>query len=203
MLLSLGFLALGIGLSFINIQYNKTQYSGVVIESKENYKSLSYGIFKDTRGNDKFLIVASTDEKDTPIIDEKNYSEFVKNGHIFISNDLSLRKIAELFFPIENIDFIKEDKLNNNFALEKDLPYKINLDYTYENLTKIKCIKNIRYLEDIGFMSLELNINSSILKPTITIFKTGKITGKDFNSKEDTKNAFITILQNIRRAKIE
>lgn len=202
-------------LEYNNINYSKaTTCLATRIKTEEeitadkiNRISYSEDIIKKITNSDEIRL---REENNIGTIEIKDFEKIINLDKINeIKDELKPMNYDKLLLDInyENKDKtklfeLKEDKLNNNFALEKDLPYKINLDYTYENLTKIKSIKNIRYLEDIGFITLELNINSdSILKPTITIFKTGKITGKDFNSKEDLKKTFVLILQNIRREK--
>ena len=52
------------------------------IKLEKDYSSLGYGIFKDKRGNDKFLIVAKTTEDDSHIVDGNSYSYFVQKHRI-------------------------------------------------------------------------------------------------------------------------
>ena len=192
-----------------------------ITADKINRIRYSEDIIKNITNSDEIRL---REENNIGTIEIENIRKIIDLDKInTIKDELKLMNYDKLLLNInyENkksklIEF-KEDKINNTYAFEKDLPYKIDLDSTKEKLESLSnssnssnnnnhkdsnIIKTIRYLEDIGFITLELNINSNT-KPTITIFKTGKITGKDFNSKEDAKNAFIIILQNIRREKIE
>lgn len=61
----------------------------------------------------------------------KQYSDL-----IFISNDLSLRKMAELFFPKENINFVKEDEANRYTGYKEVQMSEEEMSNFYLNLNK-------------------------------------------------------------------
>lgn len=82
-------------------------------ELPSEYKSVSYGIFKDERGKDKFLMIARTPDADTPIIDTKDYSLFTKDGYTFISNsDKELINLQKRI-AVKNYEFIKTTNIKN------------------------------------------------------------------------------------------
>ncbi len=54
-----------------------------------DYSSLSYGIFKDEKEIDRFLLVAKTTEENMPVSETGKYFYFVKTGYLFLSDSES------------------------------------------------------------------------------------------------------------------
>ena len=110
---------------------NMGNFSNMQLPQK--YQAISYGIVKDDRGKDKFLMVAKTPDKDTPIIDTENYSLFTKDGYTFISNSNEELKNLQKRLETKNYEFIKNKNLINLIKnLDKNRDYTIlitNLDY--------------------------------------------------------------------------
>ena len=99
----------------------------------KDYQSISYGIFKDDRGKDKFLMVAKTPDSDTPIIDTKEYSLFTKDGYTFLSNsELELKNLKKRI-ETKNYEFIKDKNIKKLIKnLDKNRDYTIvitNIEY--------------------------------------------------------------------------
>lgn len=193
-----------------NIEYSKsTTCLGTRIKTGEKITAdkinrISYceDIIKDIVGSEKIRLREANNIGTIEIKDIEN----------IIDND-KINKIKEQLKPMAYdkllLNLTDEDKQNqianftknptsNKITFEKDLPYKINLELSYQNLENKDNKFSGRYFEDIGFISLELEN-----KESITIFKTGKITGKNFNSKEYAKSILINVLTQIRREKIE
>lgn len=196
-----------------NIEYSKaTTCLGTRIKTgkkitadKINRISYCEDIIKDIVGSEEIRL---REENNIGTIEIKNVENIIDNDKINqIKDQLKPMSYDKLLLNIsyedEKSEFADytEDPTSNKITFEKDLPYKINLESTYQNLkfnnenkTKKSSFREIRYLEDIGFISLEFEN-----KEKITIFKTGKITGNNFNSKEAGKNCIINILTEIIR----
>ncbi len=193
-----------------NIKYSKaTTCLGTRIKTGEKITAdkinrISYceDIIKDIVKSDEIRL---REENNIGTIEIKNVENIINSEKINqIKNQLKPIAYDKLLLNIsyENkqsqIANFTKDPTSNKIAFEKDLPYKIDLESSYQNLENKDNKFIISYLEDIGFISLEFEN-----KEKITIFKTGKITGHNFNSKESGKNSLINVLTQIRREKIE
>lgn len=193
-----------------NIEYSKaTTCLGTRIKTGEKITAdkinrISYceDIIKDIVKSDEIRL---REENNIGTIEIKDVENIIDNKKINqIKDQLKPMAYDKLLLNIsyENkqnpIANFTKDSISNKIVFEKVLPYKINLESSYQNLENKNNKFITRYLEDIGFISLEFEN-----KEKITIFKTGKITGKNFNSKESGKNILINVLTQIRREKIE
>lgn len=79
---------------------------------------------------------------------------------------------------------------NNKIMFEKILPYKINIKKTEAELEKIAEVKSST---NMGVIILKLNGSN------INIFKKGKITIREIETKEEGENLLLSILPKIRR----
>jgi len=106
------------------------------IKTSDNYSSLSYGIFKNERGIDKFLIVAKTEEENTPILDKRKYSYFIKDGYAFLSNDISELMNVQTRLSQHKYAFLKHKGIKKAISkLDKTRDYTIIIDNSsYANL---------------------------------------------------------------------
>ena len=84
----------------------------------------------------------------------------------------------------DNEKITLENISKNNFSFKHQLPYKINIEDTFNLINKFKkSLKN----------------KNKIITRNITIFENGKIIGKDFKNEKDAKKEFINILPFLRR----
>lgn len=94
----------------------------------------------------------------------------------------------------------------SKIMFEKNLPYDLNLEKTFEN---IKNLGNSRFLDDIGVITLEIQGDSSKKdnalesdNSNIVLFKNGKLVGRNISDVDEAKEILIKILPLIRRSDI-
>jgi len=149
------------------------------LQLSEEYQSLGYGIFKDDRGKDRFLLVAKTPDSDTPIIDTPEYSMFTKDGHTFLSD--SPEELEKLLERIKHsrYEFLQD---NNVKKLVKNLDE--NRDYTI-------------LIADADYIGLPLDaeiktvLNKILDKTIIQVYKTEN--GVDVKGEITFKNKVVSI----------
>ncbi len=153
------------------------------------YQSVSYGIFKDERGKDNFLMVAKTPDADTPIIDTKEYSLFTKDGYTFISNNGAELMNVQKRVSEKNYEFIKDNNFKKMLKkLDKKRDYTIVItDANYIGIPIDTDTKNIlSKVFDTSVIQLYKQDNGFHIKGEI-IFK-NKIAGMAATAKSITEN---------------
>ncbi len=150
-----------------------------------DFASMSYGIVKDDRGKDKFLVVAKTPDTDTPIIDTKDYSLFTKNGYTFISDSNDELKAVQARLKTNDYGILKDPSVKK---LVKKLDK--NRDYTI-------------FTTDAKYVDLPLDVDSKSLlgkvfeKGILQVYKTDD--GIKFNGEVLYKNKIATAAAKIKR----
>ena len=127
---------------------------------EKNISSASYGLFQDSHGNDKFLIVVKTpDREDTHIVTRKDYSSVTVNKYTFLSN--SEEKLLE---------FQKKEGYRRNSFLKNK-----NIRKSLKTLDKARTKTII--VSDISYIGIAINpdarktINKIIDKIIIQTFE--------------------------------
>lgn len=155
------------------------------IKLQKEYPSLGYGIFKDNRGNDKFLIVAKTNENNTHIIDTKEYSYFVKNGYAFLSNDNKELENIQQRLKIKDYEFLKNKNIKQ--AIKKLSP---NRDFTI--MVNSTGYANLEATEDTAYL-----IDRILDKAVIQVFKEND--NLIFDGEISFENDLATFAVNLKR----
>lgn len=117
-----------------------------------------------------------------------------------ITEELELMKYSKVLLDIgnsKNKNFVNFDMnpIDHKIVFEFELPYNLDLDKTKENLEEYG---KIRYLKDIEYINLELDNHENI-----SIFKSGKIHGKNILNKNKADEILLKVLTSIRREIIE
>ena len=120
LLISLGGVVLGFGLSFVNISYNKTTYSGFVYTAKENYFLLNSGgerLYVYSKGHaydlgDYLSIEGKKEELDFATLESGfDFKEYLNNKGVFHS--LNVKRISVKFHNFIRINEARHKALSH------------------------------------------------------------------------------------------
>ena len=170
LLISLGGVVLGFGLSFVNISYNKTIYSGFVYTTKENYFLLNSGgerFYVYSKGHtydlgDYLSIEGKKEELDfTKLESGFDFKDYLNNKGVFHS--INVKRITVKWHNFIRINQAREKALNHFNKEERAIVGSILFSDGEDSLTtsRISNLHLSRFLSAsglyVGLFALMLN----------------------------------------------